>query len=38
MIHTASCSSSHRVGDRGTESVTEKRAQAMLMRLQKSQG
>ena len=22
MIHTASCSTSHRVGDRGTESVT----------------
>lgn len=37
MIHTASCSTSHRVGGRGTESVTEKRAQATL-RLQKSQG
>lgn len=37
MIHTASCSTSHRVGDRVTESVTAKCAQAMV-RLQKSPG
>lgn len=37
MIHRASCSTSHRVGDRVTESVAAKCAQATL-RLQRSPG
>lgn len=37
MIHTASCSTSHRVGDRGIESVGKKVCAQAILRLQKAQ-
>lgn len=37
MIHTASCSTSHRVGGRGTESVSQREVCTEVLRMQKAQ-